>query len=255
MQYIDTHAHIYQSELKNDLDNIVSKAHANGVEKIIMPNVDSSSIDDMLDCELRYPKACYATIGLHPCYVKENFEEELAIVKAWLEKRKFCAIGEVGIDLYHDTTYKIEQEVAFTRQIEWALYYDMPIIIHTRNAFYDAVKCLKTFGNVKFRGVFHCFGGSLQDAEVALQLGFKLGIGGTVTYKNSGLNEVLKHIDLKDIILETDAPYLTPVPHRGKQNESSYIPLIAQKISEIKGITVEEVAHTTTLAAQRLFCI
>lgn len=255
MEFIDSHAHIYQSELKSQLQDVLFRAKANGVHKIVMPNVDSSSIADMLDCEAQYPEHCFATIGLHPCYVKENYQEELDIVEGWLNKRKFCAIGEIGIDLYHDTTFKEQQDLVFIKQVGWALERDMPIIIHTRNAFYEAIRCLKTFKNAKFKGVFHCFGGSVQDAQTAIHLGFKLGIGGTVTYKNSGLNLVLAEIGLEHLILETDAPYLTPVPYRGKQNESSYIPLVAQKIAEIKNISVEEVAAVTTQNSVALFGI
>lgn len=255
MIFIDSHAHIYQEELKYNLKEILYRATANGVTKIVMPNVDMASIQPMLDCESQFPEQCFATIGLHPCYVDLNYKVQLEHMKQWLEKRKFAAIGEIGIDLYHDTTFKEQQEIAFIEQVHWALEYDLPFIIHTRNAFYDTVHCLKSIKKDGFKGVFHCFGGSVQDAQVAINLGFKLGIGGTVTYKNSGLNDVLSHIDLEHIILETDAPYLTPVPHRGKQNESSYIPLIAQKIAEIKNVSVDVVAQITTENSQNLFGI
>ncbi|HTF81291.1 MAG TPA: TatD family hydrolase [Cytophagales bacterium] len=255
MEFIDSHAHIYQSELKATLEDVLFRSHSNNVSKVVMPNVDSSSIEDMLDCEARFPGVCYATIGLHPCYVKENYRDELNIVRGWLDKRDFCAIGEIGIDLYHDTTFAEAQEESFIQQVEWALEKDLPVIIHTRSAFYEAVRILKKLRHQQFKGVFHCFGGSIQDAETVIKMGFKLGIGGTVTYKNSGLNEVLKEIDLSHLLVETDAPYLTPVPYRGKPNEPSYIPLVAQKIAEIKNITVDEVAKATTRNAKDLFRI
>lgn len=255
MEFIDSHAHIYQQEFKASFKEYMKRAQANHVGKIVMPNVDSSSIADMLACETQFPENCFATIGLHPCYVKEDYKAELKIMEDWLLKRSFCAIGEIGIDLFHDTTFREQQEEAFIQQVAWALERDMPIIIHTRSAFYETVRCLKTFKNTIFKGVFHCFGGSVQDAETVIKMGFKLGIGGVVTYKNSGLNNVLPHIDLEHLILETDAPYLTPVPYRGKTNESSYIPLIAQKIAEIKDITVDEIAKVTTYNSQQLFKI
>jgi TatD DNase family protein len=255
MFFIDSHAHIYQTELKANLKEVLFRAQANGVTKVVMPNIDSSTIDDMITCEKAFPEICFATMGLHPCYVKENYKDELEIVKNWLEKRAFKAIGEIGIDLFHDVAFKEQQEKAFITQIEWALQYNLPIIIHTRNAFYDTVKCLKTVQKDGFKGVFHCFGGSIQDAEVALKMGFMLGIGGTVTYKNSGLNSVLTEIGLEHIILETDSPYLTPVPHRGKQNEPSYIPLVAERLAEIKQVSVSKVAKITTENACNLFGI
>jgi TatD DNase family protein len=255
MFFIDSHAHIYQDEFRLNLKEVLYRAKANGVTQIVMPNVDSASIEPMLACETQFPEHCFATIGLHPCYVKENYKDELATMKHWLEQRAFVAIGEIGIDLFHDTTFKEQQEIAFIQQVCWAQDYDLPIIIHTRNAFYDTVRCLKTVKKEGFRGVFHCFGGSVQDAQVAIDMGFKLGIGGTVTYKNSGLHEVLSQIDLEHIILETDAPYLTPVPHRGKMNESSYIPLVAQKIAEIKNVSVDVVARVTTQNAKKMFKI
>ncbi|MFN8436063.1 MAG: TatD family hydrolase [Cytophagales bacterium] len=253
MYFIDSHAHIYQEEILNDLSSFVFRSQANDVQQIIMPCVDSQCLQNMYKCEELFPTICFSTVGLHPCYVNTDFSNELSLLKQELEHKKFYAIGEIGIDLYHDTTFKNQQEIVFVEQIKWALEYDLPIIIHTRNAFYDTVRCLKSVQKKGFKGVFHCFGGSLQDAEVALEMGFKLGIGGVVTYKNSTLPSIIKDIDLENIILETDSPYLTPVPFRGKPNEPSYIPYIAQKIAEIKNISVDNVANVTSKVCKELF--
>lgn len=253
IQIIETHAHIYSNEFDQDRDEVIYRAKANGVGKIYMPNIDSQSIVPMIHCEEKYPDLCIPMIGLHPGYVDEHYRDELAIIESWLIKRPFAAIGEVGIDLYHDKTFFSLQEEAFELQCKWAFDYSLPLVIHSRSAFYETVRILKKFPIRSKSGVFHCFGGSIQDAEVAISLGFYLGIGGTATYKNSGLNEVLPKISLENIILETDCPYLPPVPNRGKRNEPSYLPLIASHIAAIKGISFEEVAFETTRNANELF--
>lgn len=251
--FIDTHTHLYSEEFNADRFDRINDAIQKGVTKFYMPNVDSTSIDDMLELEVHFPEQCLPMMGLHPCSVKESYREELDIMKKWLDLRRFSAIGEIGIDLYWDKTFIKEQELAFREQVFWALEYNYTIVIHCRNAFDEIFSILKSFDRLP-KGIFHCFSGDFIQAEKILSLGnFKLGIGGVVTFKNSGLDNVVELLKLSDIVLETDAPYLAPVPHRGKRNESSYIPLIAQKIAEIKGVTVKEVAEVTTQNAIEIF--
>lgn len=251
--YIDTHTHLYSDEFNDDRSAQIKDAIALGVSQFYMPNVDSESIEGMLALEQEFPNHCFAMMGLHPCSVKENYVEELTVVEKWLQKRPFTAIGEIGIDLYWDKTFVKEQEIAFKQQIDWALKYNYAIIIHCRNAFDEIFEILKSYSKLP-KGIFHCFSGNLEQAQQVLCLGnFKLGIGGVVTFKNSGLDKVVEQLSLNDLVLETDAPYLAPVPHRGKRNQSNYIPLIANKIAEIKKVHVEEVASITSYNAQQLF--
>lgn len=251
--FIDTHTHLYSEEFNEDRFDRIDDAIKKGVTKFYMPNVDSESIDGMLQLEVHYPTHCFPMMGLHPCSVKENYREELAVVKKWLDTRRFAAIGEIGIDLYWDKTFAKEQELAFKEQVYWALEYNYTIVIHCRNAFDEIFEILQSFEKLP-KGIFHCFSGDIIQAQKILSFGnFKLGIGGVVTFKNSGLDKVVEQLNLTDIVLETDAPYLAPVPHRGKRNESSYIPLIAEKIAQIKGLTVEEVAKVTSQNAIEIF--
>ena len=251
--FIDTHTHLYSEEFNVDRHEAINQAIEKGVTKFYMPNVDSSSIEEMLKLEIHFPDQCFPMMGLHPCSVKENYREELEIVKKWLDLRRFSAIGEIGIDLYWDKTFIKEQELTFREQIFWALEYNYTIVIHCRNAFDEIFSILKSYDKLP-KGIFHCFSGDIIQAQQILSLGnFKLGIGGVVTFKNSGLDKVVEQLKLHDLVLETDAPYLAPVPYRGKRNESSYIPLIAQKIAEIKKITIEEVAEVTTKNALEIF--
>jgi len=251
--FIDTHTHLYSEEFDADRNEIIKNAISKGITKLYLPNVDSSSIDDMLQLEKEFPENCFAMMGLHPCSVKENYLEELAIIEDWLTKRKFVAIGEIGIDLYWDKTFLKEQEIAFKKQIDWALTYNYSIIIHCRNAFDEIYSILSSYQTLP-KGIFHCFSGTIEQAEKILALkNFKLGIGGVVTFKNSGLDKVLESISIEDIVLETDAPYLAPAPFRGKRNESSYIPLIANKIADIKNLSIEEVQRITTKNATSIF--
>lgn len=253
MTFIDTHTHLYSEEFKDDRTGMIDLAITKGVNKFYLPNIDSSSISGMLELELQYPDHCFPMMGLHPCSVKENYQEELAVVKQWLDTRRFLAIGEIGLDLYWDKTFIKEQEIAFRQQIEWALHYNYTIDIHCRNAFDEIYAILKSYSKLP-KGVFHCFSGTIEQAEQVLAFGdFKLGIGGVVTFKNSGLDKVVEHIDMKHLILETDAPYLAPMPYRGKRNESGYIPLIAEKIAILKGTTVDTVAKATTQNALDIF--
>lgn len=251
--FIDTHTHLYSEEFDADRIERITDAITKGVTKLYMPNVDSLSIDGMLQLEVHFPEHCFPMMGLHPCSVKENYRKELDIVKKWLDLRRFAAIGEIGMDLYWDKTFAKEQELAFREQIYWALEYNYTIVIHCRNAFDEIFAILQSFEKLP-KGIFHCFSGDIIQAEKVLSLGnFKLGIGGVVTFKNSGLDKVVEQLNLQDLVLETDAPYLAPVPYRGKRNESAYIPLIAEKVAQIKKVSVEEVARITSQNALDIF--
>ncbi|MBS1973006.1 MAG: TatD family hydrolase, partial [Bacteroidetes bacterium] len=203
--------------------------------------------------EKKYPGKCFAMIGLHPCSVKGNFKDEMKVVNELLEKRKFAAIGEIGLDFYWDRNFDDQQYEAFHQQMEWALQHDLPIVIHSRNSMKESIGAVKQHQNGKLKGIFHCFSGDIEDAKEIIGLGFYIGIGGTVTYKKSFLPEVLKNIGLEYIVLETDAPYLAPVPFRGKRNESSYLVYIAEKLAEIKNMTLSDVAKVTTANAEKIF--
>jgi len=253
--FIDTHTHLYDEQFDSDRKTSIQQAIDQGVEKMYLPNCDSSTIEGMLEVEKAFPSHCFAMMGLHPCYVKENVHDELAIMEAWLTKRTFSAIGEIGLDYHWDKTYINEQKKAFRTQIEWSLQYNRPIVIHTREATKDTIEIVKEYAPKGVRGVFHCFSGSVETARQIIDLGFYLGIGGVLTYKNAGLQEVVQLIDLKHIVLETDAPYLSPVPHRGKRNESSYTLFIAEKLANLKGIDLTTVANITTENALKLFGI
>jgi TatD DNase family protein len=250
---IDTHCHLYSNEFEADIDTVMQRAAVAGVDKFYLPGIDSESIDAMLALEERYPGKCIAMMGLHPCYVKANYREELEIVSDWLSKRKFAAVGEIGLDYYWDKTFAAEQVFAFKTQMEWSIQYDLPIVIHTRNATQETVELVKQYAPRGLRGIFHCFGGSYETAQEIIRAGFYLGIGGVITYKKAGLAEVLEKIDLQHLVLETDAPYLTPVPFRGKRNESSYLAYIVAKLAEVKNCSVEEVAAITTANAKKIF--
>ncbi len=251
--FIDTHTHLYSEEFNEDRTAIINTAISNSVTKLYLPNIDSNSIDGMLQLEKEFPDNCFPMMGLHPCSVKENYLDELIVIKKWLDKRKFIAIGEIGMDLYWDKTFIAEQEIAFKKQIDWALEYNYSIVIHCRNAFDEIFTILQSYPKLP-KGIFHCFSGDVEQAQKILALkNFKLGIGGVLTFKNSGLDKVVETISIDDIVLETDSPYLAPMPYRGKRNESSYIPLIAKKVAEIKNITIEEVENMTTKNANFIF--
>jgi TatD DNase family protein len=253
MYLIDTHTHLYLKEFEEDLSIVISRAKNDGVKKFYLPAIDSSVLDDMLKLETDYPGACIAMIGLHPCSVKENYNEELEIVSKWLHKRKFVAIGEIGLDYYWDQTFIPQQIDAFKKQMELALSLGLPIVIHTRNAMQQTIDAVRPYAARGLTGIFHCFGDSVQVAQSIIQMGFLLGIGGVITYKKSGLAEVIEHISLDHIVLETDSPYLTPVPFRGKRNESSYIKIIAERLAQIKNVSIDEVAAKTTANAEKIF--
>lgn len=250
---IETHAHIYDEQFDEDRDAMLERAFAAGVKQIWMPNCDHETIDGMLALEQQYPDVCHAMMGVHPCYVKENFEEELAVVEQWLEQRKFIMIGEIGLDFYWDLTFVAQQEEVFLRQLALAKKYNLPICIHSRNsknnehnAILRCIELIKQFGWEDLRGIFHCFSGNLEEAQKIIEINFLLGIGGVATFKNGGMDMILPHVDLKHIVLETDSPYLAPVPYRGKRNEVVYIELVARRIAEIKAIDFDEVVQQTT---------
>ena len=250
---IDTHCHLYLDEFKNDIADVIKRAEAEGINKFYLPAIDSSEIENIFLLEEKFPGKCFAMMGLHPCSVKENYMQELAIVKDWLNKRKFAAVGEIGLDFFWDKTFTAQQYQAFRSQIELSLQYYLPIVIHSRNAMQETIEIVKEFTSKGVRGIFHCFGGTVENAREIIDTGFYLGIGGVLTYKKSGLAEVLAEIDLKYMVLETDSPYLTPVPFRGKRNESSYLKYIIEKLALIKNVSVEEVAEVTTANAEKIF--
>jgi len=251
--YIDTHTHLYDEGDLQLQDAMIRRAIDAGVEQMYMPNCDSGTIAGMMDIAARYPQNCFPMMGLHPCYVKEHFEQELAAMDALLPQHRFSAIGEIGLDYYWDKTFTAQQQIAFEQQIDWALQYELPIVIHSRESNEDCIRTVRKKQDGRLKGIFHCFSGTAEQAAEIAELGLYLGIGGVVTYKKSTLPEVVAATDLAHIVLETDAPYLAPVPYRGKRNESSYIPIIAQQIATIKGIPVEEVAAITTANAKKIF--
>ena len=253
MKLIDTHTHIYLPEFDIDRDEAVSRAVQNGVVKLVMPNIDMDSVPQMLSVLDRYPGICYPMIGLHPTSVKENSESELDKLINLAADYKFHAIGEIGIDLFWDQSFLKEQITIFKRQVAFAVESDLPVVIHSRNSFPEVFNALADFAGSGIRGVFHAFSGSIADAEKAIGMGFKLGIGGIVTFRNSGLDKVVSEAGLDNIILETDSPYLAPVPYRGKRNESSYLCIINDKIAEIFGINKEEAASVTYTNSVELF--
>lgn len=251
---IDTHSHIYSEEFDADRAEVVRRAQDIGVTQIILPNCDSTTLPQMLALEEAYPEYCHAAIGLHPTSINKDYKEELVLVKSELERRDYLAIGEIGIDLYWDKTLLSEQTKAFKQQVEWALEYHLPVIIHIRDSFRESMDALTPYKNSGLTGVFHSFTGTLEEArEIIAFGGFKLGINGIITFKNSGLAGVIENIELKHILLETDSPYLTPAPHRGKRNESAYVSLVCEKLATIYHLSYREVDETTTKNAFELF--
>jgi TatD DNase family protein len=243
---IETHAHIYDDQFKDDREAMLARAWELGIEQIWMPNCDHTTMPGMMELANAYPSKCLPMMGLHPCYVKEDFEKELQLVEEWLNKYPFLAVGEIGLDLHWDKTFQIQQEAAFIIQCELALKHNLWIDIHSRNAFWETVALIEKMANPGLTGIFHCFVGTLEDAKVAIDLGFKLGIGGVATFKNGGLDKVLPHIDPKHLVLETDSPYLAPVPFRGKRNEPTYLDLVAQRVGDLMHRTKEEIIEITT---------
>ena len=251
-QLTDTHCHLYSEAFDSDREETMTRSAEAGVKFIYLPAIDSSAHGAMLQCEREYPP-CKAMMGLHPCSVNANYKYELNIVEEWLNKRPFAAIGEIGLDYYWSTEFAEQQAEAFRTQMQWALDKKMPVVIHTRNAMPETISIVKPFAGAGLRGIFHCFGGTEEEAMQIVDMNFYLGTGGILTYKKSSLPQAIANISLHHLVLETDAPYLPPVPYRGKRNESSYLPLVAQKLAELKGVSVEEVADITTRNAEIIF--
>jgi TatD DNase family protein len=253
--FIDSHSHIYSEEFNDDRDEAILRAINASVQKIILPNIDATSIESMLKLSIKYPGSCFPLIGLHPTSVNSTYKKDIETVESYLGKTKFYGIGEIGIDLYWDKTFIGEQEEVFSLQLRWAKNLKLPVVIHVRNSFNEVFSILEKEMDGTLTGVFHCFSGSVTEAKKITGIGFKLGIGGVVTYKNSHLPETLKQIDLCHLVLETDSPYLAPVPFRGKRNECSYLVYIAQMIAEIYNTSVEEVGDITSENVVNLFGI
>ncbi|MBA4153627.1 TatD family hydrolase [Flavobacterium sp.] len=251
----DTHTHLYSDEFDSDRDEMIQRAISNGVTRFFVPAIDSTCTQSMYDLEQKYPNTIFLMIGLHPCYVKENYEAELAHIEAQLANRKFIAIGEIGIDLYWDKTTLEIQKRAFKYQIQLAKKYKLPIVIHCRESFDEIFEVLEEEKSEELFGIFHCFSGNLEQAKKAISYRMKLGIGGVVTFKNGKIDQFINQIDINELVLETDSPYLAPAPYRGKRNESSYVKLVASKLSELYGVSVEEIARITTENSKSVFGI
>ncbi|MDM7486458.1 MAG: TatD family hydrolase [Vibrio metschnikovii] len=250
---IDTHAHVYASEFDHDREQVIQRAIEQGIEHILLPNIDLDSIAPMLATEAAYPDLCRSMMGLHPCYVNADVKQTLEQIEYWFTQHEFIAVGEIGIDLYWDKTYQAEQEMAFITQLNWAKSLNLPVVIHTRDSIDQTLALLKQEQNGQLRGVFHCFGGTVEQAKAINDLGFHLGLGGVSTFKNGGMDKVIPALDLNYLVLETDCPYLAPVPHRGKRNEPAYTRLVAERIAELRGLSTEYVDQFTTNNAKALF--
>ena len=250
---IDTHTHLYLKQFNEDIDDVMSRALSVGVKRFYMPSINSSYNRGMLDLMSRYPKNIFCMIGLHPCYVDEDYKKELDFVKDEIKRGKYCAIGEIGIDLYHEKKFLKQQIIAFEEQINLAITYELPIVIHCRESFNEIYDVIKNFKSKNLKGIFHCFSGPIEEAEKIIDLNFSLGIGGVVTFKNGKLSEFLNQIPIEKIVLETDSPYLAPVPYRCKRNESSYIEIVAKKVSEIYDIDIDYVSEVTDKNALDIF--
>ena len=252
---IDTHCHLFDSQFDLDRDEMIANAIQEGVGLFLLPNIDTESIPSLYTLSDKYPTQCLPMMGLHPCSVLADYKKSLDIIYKELNSRKFIAIGEIGLDYYWDITYKDQQIDAFKTQLQWAIEMKLPVAIHTRNSFEDAISIVEEMQQKGLSGVFHCFSGSIEDAKRIMTIGFYMGIGGVLTFKNGGLDKVLPDVPMEYLILETDAPYLAPVPFRGKRNEPKFLSLIAQKLAEVKGIDVEVVRLLTTANANKIFNI
>jgi len=250
--FIDTHSHIYSIEFERDFDEMIESARLKGVTDIYMPNIDSTTIIRMNEIAGQY-SFCHPMIGLHPCHVKENYKKELSVMESHLAQEHYVGVGEIGIDLYWDKTFFKEQEEAFRWQINMAKVAGLPFVIHSRDSLEMTISIVEELQDGSLSGIFHCFNGSLAEARRIIDIGFYLGIGGVVTYKNAGVDKVVAEVPVEYLVLETDAPYLSPVPYRGKRNEPAHILEIAKKVSEIKGVSIEEIGVKTTFSAKKIF--
>jgi TatD DNase family protein len=255
IEYIDTHAHLYEEDFLLDEAQVMERLVHAGVSKVLLPNLDIHSIAPMLALQARHPALCETMIGVHPCSIQADFQQQLYQVETWLNKHAFIAMGEIGLDLYRDTTYQAQQQEALEIQINWAKQYKLPVVLHIRQAFPETMRLLQKHQDGTLQGVVHCFSGTLVEAQQVIALGLYLGIGGIVTFKHAELAALLKKIELKHLVLETDSPYLAPVPYRGKRNESAYLPYIAAAIADIQQVDVGQVAAVTTANAKRVFGI
>jgi len=255
MIFTDTHTHLYSKEFEADSTQLIEKAIKNGVTRLFMPNIDLHSIQPMLDLVWQFPNNCFPMMGLHPCSVNADVEAHLFQIQKWFKKRKFYAVGEIGLDFYWSIEFKDQQIMAFKKQCFWAIQQNLPVNIHARNATADVIEILQTMKHPKLRGIFHCFSGNETEAKQIVELGFYLGIGGVVTFKNAGLAEAIVNIDLKHMVLETDAPYLAPMPYRGKRNESFYVIEVAKKLAQLKKIGLAQVAEITTENSKLIYGI
>ncbi|WP_370408416.1 TatD family hydrolase [Tenacibaculum dicentrarchi] len=251
----DTHTHLYSEEFDQDRTDMIQRAKDAGVSRFFIPAIDSSSTERMFDLEKNFPNDVFLMMGLHPTYVKENYKEELAHVKKWINKRPFYAIGEIGIDLYWDKTFVTQQQEAFRTQIQWAKEKKLPIVIHCRDAFDEVFEVLEAEKGADLFGIFHCFTGTLEQAKLAISYNMKLGIGGVATFKKGKIDKFLNEIDIKDIVLETDSPYLAPTPYRGKRNESAYLTNVVDKLVDIYGLTFDEISEITTQNSKDIFSV
>jgi TatD DNase family protein len=250
---IDTHTHLYLEQFRDDIDDVISRAKAVGVEKFYLPSINSKYNKNMHDLEKKYPDNVFCMIGLHPCYVDDNFDLEIDFVKKQIEKHDYKAIGEIGIDLFHEKKYFEQQVIAFEEQIKLAIDYDLPIVIHSRDSFDEIFQVLEKFKCEKLRGIFHCFTGNIDQAHRIIDLNFHLGIGGVLTFKNGKISEFLNEIPINKIVLETDSPYLAPSPHRGSRNESSYLKIIADKLAKVYNLEIDEISNITQQNSIEIF--
>lgn len=255
MEFIDTHSHFYLSQFSEDIDLCIDRCLKNNVLKVVLPNIDSTTLQPMFDLGESNKDLFSFTIGLHPTHVKEDYEKEQEKIFQSFKQHQYVGIGEIGIDLYWDKTYFEEQKSSFEFQVRFAIENDLPVIIHARESYDEIINVLTKINCKTFKGIFHAFPGDYSQAMQAIEMGFAIGIGGVLTFKNSHLPEVVKQVDLNHIVLETDSPYLAPVPYRGKRNESSYIPVIAEKIAALTNTKIDEVALKTTNNAREIFCI
>ncbi len=255
IEFVDTHAHIYLKDFSDTIDEILKQSMQQGVTKVLMPNIDQSSIDDMHNLEEKYPDQSFSMMGLHPCYVKDDYKAQLDLIEKWFSKRSYKGVGEIGIDMYWDKSTKDQQIDAFRRQCMLARELKLPVSIHSRDALDLTIPIIEELQNGDLSGVFHCFNGNVEDGKRIIDAGFYMGIGGVVTFKKAGVDHTVKQLPIKSMVLETDAPYLAPTPYRGKQNKPSYIPLIAEKIAEVHELSLSEVASVTTENAYRIFSL
>ena len=253
MEIIDTHTHLYLDQFDDDFDEMIQRSFDCGVKKFVFPSISSKYNEKMVSTLKKFPKNFFLMAGLHPVYVKDDYQNELKIVKENLENYKCVAVGEIGIDKHWDVSFLKQQKIAFQSQIDIAKEKDLPVVIHCRDAFNDIYDILIKNESEKLRGILHCFTGSLDDAKKLIDLNFKIGIGGVVTFKNGGIDKFLNQIDISNIVLETDSPYLAPTPHRGKRNESSYITYVIDKLSEIYGLSTLDIINQTSLNASDVF--